>query len=652
MSPIRLPYLAILLGAGALLSAGCSTSSTGGGSGTTVSDTSTTSDGSVVGDGKSPVDTVNDDVAKPDSSGDTGKVEDSAVGDAVTDATADDAAQPDGSAGEIDTAADAGPADVDPGVGSCAGNCGSYLFNSDCHCDAYCVESGDCCADYEALCTCKADADCDTGDKCKPGVCVLGMCDSNDLDCGDDNYCTADSCDSATGKCSNVPEADGTECDPAVECKVGECKASKCNVAGPAADGDLCADGNPCTDSDGCVAGSCVGGGPADCDDTDECTADSCDPGSGCLHKALPATTICDDGETCTVNDLCTVNGCEGTGQPDGTPCDDGESCTTGDACDTGLCWGKDAADGAPCDDGDACTSNDSCSWGYCNGDSQACDDKNDCTFDKCDSKTGACAYETEAEGSWCSDDNPCTSNEGCVSGQCVGTDDSGACDDGNPCTADKCDGANGAKNCSHAAIGEGSTCDDSDLCTINDVCTSGACVGKGGSCTTSYSDAFDCASTSSWSLSAAAGSFKSAWAIDGTPNPPQPKSGACSLNFNNGTNFDDNVAVDGTATSPSIALPATGKVRLSFWSWHDTELSSNYDTRTVAVSADQFSSTPVQKQLENGDPGQQWLFQTIDLTALAGKSVQIRFSFDSIDAANNAGAGWFIDDVKIDVLP
>ena len=225
-------------------------------------------------------------------------------------------------------------------------------------------------------------------------------------------------------------------------------------------------------------------------------------------------------------------------------------------------------------------------------------------------------------------------------------------CDDGNPCTADKCDGANGAKNCSHAAIGEGSTCDDSDLCTINDVCTSGACVGKGGSCTTSYSDAFDCASTSSWSLSAAAGSFKSAWAIDGTPNPPQPKSGACSLNFNNGTNFDDNVAVDGTATSPSIALPATGKVRLSFWSWHDTELSSNYDTRTVAVSVDQFSSTPVQKQLENGDPGQQWLFQTIDLTALAGKSVQIRFSFDSIDAANNAGAGWFIDDVKIDVLP
>ncbi|MBI5607260.1 MAG: hypothetical protein HY902_00100 [Deltaproteobacteria bacterium] len=645
MSLIRLPHLAAVLAVGAGLLAGCSTpTNTGGGNfaaDTATGDTASGQDSSVGADGAVDAaggDSAGNDVPGSDSQPPTADI--AADVQTGTDATGDIATK------------DSSPADIGAGSGSCAGNCGAYMSNSTCHCDSYCVEAEDCCADYVDLCTCKTDADCVTGDKCAPGVCVEGGCSATKKDCDDKNDCTTDSCDSATGACANTVAADGSECDANVECKVGACKAGKCQVGGPADDGDLCSDGNPCTESDGCKAGTCAGGGPTDCDDLDECTVDSCDPGSGCLHKDVAANTPCDDGESCTVGDVCTSNGCEGKAEPDGASCDDGESCTTDDLCDGGTCGGKDLPDGAPCDDGDACTSNDSCDWGYCDGDSKGCDDKNGCTYDKCDSKTGACSYEQETDGSWCSDDNPCTSKEECTGGQCVGPVDTVACDDGNPCTTDKCDGAGGTKNCTHTPFGEAAPCDDGDLCTVNDACTSGACIGKAGSCTTAYSDAFDCGATGTWTFSAAAASGLSAWAIDGTPNPPQAKSAACSLNFNNGTNYDDDAKAQGTATSATIALPAKGTIRISFWSWHDTELASNYDNRSIEVSADQFASLPINQEFDNADPAKQWLFKAIDVSALAGKTVQVRFRFDSGDSYNNEGAGWFIDDLKIDVLP
>jgi hypothetical protein len=80
------------------------------------------------------------------------------------------------------------------------------------------------------------------------------------LNCDDDNACTADSCDPATG-CVHTPIS--------------------------------CDDGNVCT-TDSCdPATGCVHT-PISCDAGDVCTADSCDPASGCVHTPIPGCVVCD----------------------------------------------------------------------------------------------------------------------------------------------------------------------------------------------------------------------------------------------------------------------------------------------------------------------------------------------------------------------
>lgn len=74
------------------------------------------------------------------------------------------------------------------------------------------------------------------GDSAAPTSC-------DDVDCDDDNPCTADSCDSVRVVCASAPVANATPCeldgDPAM-CDAGICTALTCE--------DLdCDDGNPCT---------------------------------------------------------------------------------------------------------------------------------------------------------------------------------------------------------------------------------------------------------------------------------------------------------------------------------------------------------------------------------------------------------------------
>jgi hypothetical protein len=128
-------------------------------------------------------------------------------------------------------------------------------------------------------------APCGGGDRCTvAGRCSGGACvGGGPLSCDDENPCTADSCDPATG-CTNAP-VDGIPC--AVE--------DRCSVAGR------------------CSGGACVGGGPLSCDDENPCTADSCDPGTGCTH-APASGAPCDDGNESTFDDACTADGvCVGT---------------------------------------------------------------------------------------------------------------------------------------------------------------------------------------------------------------------------------------------------------------------------------------------------------------------------------------------------
>lgn len=139
-----------------------------------------------------------------------------------------------------------------------------------------------------------------------------------DAQCLDDDSCTDDICDKATGTCSH-PKF------PAC-CKV----AADCN------------DNDPCT-QEGCANGQCTWKGVAgccktavDCDDGNPCTAESC-TGGGCKFASIAnccsKDSQCDDGEAATV-DSCVGKPSNCVHALAGKP----TSCTTAADCKGGAC--------------------------------------------------------------------------------------------------------------------------------------------------------------------------------------------------------------------------------------------------------------------------------------------------------------------------
>src|SRR5262249_12329181 len=128
----------------------------------------------------------------------------------------------------------------------------------------------------------------------------------------------------------------------------------------------------------------------------------------------------------------------------------------------------------ASCDDHNACTLGDRCSGGSCvPGAERDCNDNNVCTDDSCNTTTGECEYTNNTAS--CDDLNPCTLDDTCADGTCVGTPK--VCDDGVFCNGfETCDGTTG-----DCVNGTPPTCDDGIVCTSN-VCdpTTDMCVNAG----------------------------------------------------------------------------------------------------------------------------------------------------------------------------
>ncbi len=72
-----------------------------------------------------------------------------------------------------------------------------------------------------AGCACEADADCDDEDICTDDLCDLatGECSNEPINCDDDDACTVDSCDPESGACVSEPLA----CGPDQTCVEGVC---------------------------------------------------------------------------------------------------------------------------------------------------------------------------------------------------------------------------------------------------------------------------------------------------------------------------------------------------------------------------------------------------------------------------------------------
>ncbi len=281
---------------------------------------------------------------------------------------------------------------------------------------------------------------------------------TTDEDCSTEGVCQVATCDTESGEC----------------------------VIGPADEGTACDDGVNCTENDVCdVDGNCAGT-TVDCEDGDPCTDNSCDEEAGCVSSKT--TAPCDDGDLCTVEDTCDDGECFGVENL----CDDGDACTTG-ICDdeSGDCNYEQNT--FNCDDGDPCTSGDTCTEGTCAGEAINCDDNNTCTTDICDPEQGFCTFtftaqeceegeECEAPVEPCDDGAPCTINDSCQQGVCMG--EYNPCDDEDDCTDDTCEAGIGCAHTPNTA-----SCFDDNSCTVDDTCTDGVCGGAPADC----SDGKDC---------------------------------------------------------------------------------------------------------------------------------------------------------------
>lgn len=145
------------------------------------------------------------------------------------------------------------------------------------------------------------------------------------------------------------------------------------------------------------------------------------------------------------------------------------------------------AKDGTGCDDGNPCTVDDKCSKGFCVGEPNSCDDGNSCTKDICESSQGCLHVPTDGV---CEDGNLCTGPDYCENGKCKSGPEI-LCDDKNPCTKDFCEPSSG---CQHTDIS--GSCDDGNVCTLGDHCEHGLCVFQsllgcddGNVCTLDYCD-------------------------------------------------------------------------------------------------------------------------------------------------------------------
>jgi pyroglutamyl-peptidase len=103
--------------------------------------------------------------------------------------------------------------------------------------------------------------------------------------------------------------------------------------------------------------------------------------------------------------------------------------------------------------------------------------------------------------------------------------------------------------------------------------------------------------------------------------------------------------ATKGTATTGYISLPAGKRALLSFDLYMDTEAGKQYDTLAVEVGG---------KEVWRKDgPGsavaqKTWQRVLVDLTSLAGQTVQVGFTFDTVDGHENLGQGVWIDNVVV----
>jgi hypothetical protein len=117
------------------------------------------------------------------------------------------------------------------------------------------------------------------------------------------------------------------------------------------------------------------------------------------------------------------------------------------------------------------------------------------------------------------------------------------------------------------------------------------------------------------------------------------------------GCSFNSGSTVKGTLTSRTIAgVGASSQLSFQYYREVEKTSSGNYDKTKVEVSGDGGSSWKTLWSKDSQDTSAKaWQGSgALSLAEFAGKSIQIRFSFDSVDNYANDHVGWLIDDVRV----
>ncbi len=113
--------------------------------------------------------------------------------------------------------------------------------------------------------------------------------------------------------------------------------------------------------------------------------------------------------------------------------------------------------------------------------------------------------------------------------------------------------------------------------------------------------------------------------------------------------NYNNGGISRGTATSPEISVPASGDYKLSFYVYVDVRTDTTKDLFKVDVMDGLTPTTVFSKVAVPTAAYRNWFQVTgLDLGAFKGKTVKLRFSFDSVDTNPGTNQGLFVDDILV----
>lgn len=378
-----------------------------------------------------------------------------------------------------------------------------------CHSAGVCnTATGACSAPIKPDTTLCNDGDaCTTVDKCTAGVCTgytPVVCPASNNNCQEPGVCNK-----ASGACSYAQKAQGTSCDDNDKCSAtstcsdvtGTCQGSnytvcppptQCKVAGGCdsrtgicnyankLDLTSCNDGDACTTVDVCMNGECVGTSPVVCPLGDQCNdAVQCNSATGKCDPTPVTGRSCNDGDACTQSDTCSNGQCVGSNL---VVCPEPvNNCHTQGTCNraTGVCSTPTLPEYTKCDDSNLCSTESYCITGLCTGANWTiCGAPSQCQLPgTCDPSKGYCNFPNQENGFSCNDNNPCTTNDACMNGICVGGP-SIICPSLGQCfNQGSCDIMTG--ECIPNPKTDGTFCTDNNACTLNDTCVAGLCTSK-----------------------------------------------------------------------------------------------------------------------------------------------------------------------------